>query len=89
MMQLENIYQFFMSKITALALSDEITDEAEIKTLLHSIANDAELMHCYVGFRDENEQRKAQGLPSLSVEDEFSGIDAATIHFFLQHENLF
>ena len=87
-MQLEDIYDFFMQKLTHLILTDELTDGAKMKAQLRSIARDAELMHCYIGFQEENEKMEAQGLPKRKVEDEFSGIDVDWIHFFMVHDDL-
>lgn len=86
-MQLEDIYDYFMQKLTDLILTDELTDGAEIKAQLRSIARNAELMHCYIGFQEENKKLEAQMLPTMKIEDEFSDLDAELIHLLANYEN--
>ena len=75
-----------MQKLTDLILTDELTDGAEIKAQLRSIARNAELMHCYIGFQEENKKLEAQMLPTMKIEDEFSDLDAELIHLLANYE---
>ena len=88
MMELEDIYSYLMGKLTELVISEQAADAGEIKSQLRSISREAELMHCYIGFREENKKLEAQGLPAMGVEEEFSGTDVELVRHYMEHENL-
>ena len=52
---------------------------AEALTVLRSALSRAELLHCYLGFFEENEQRQAEGVVPLKPEEAFSAGDVEEI----------
>ncbi len=88
MMELEDVYSYLIGKLTELIVSEQVKDIGEIKSQLRSIAREAELMHCYIGFREENKKLEAQGLPAMDVEEEFSGTDVELVRYYMEHENM-
>ncbi len=51
----------------------------EAMTVLRSALSRAELLHCYLGFFEENEQRQAEGVVPLKPEEAFSAGDVEEI----------
>ena len=87
MLDMEDIYCYLVSSLTRMEFSEACIREPEIRGQLHKTLEQAELMHCYLGFREKNRARAAQGLPSLKVEEEFSRHRAAMIHFLMKHDS--
>ncbi|MGM9593437.1 MAG: hypothetical protein ACI3U8_03715 [Candidatus Onthomonas sp.] len=52
---------------------------AETMAVLRETLSKAELLHCYLGFLEENEQRQAEGLAPLKLEETFSAGDLEEI----------
>ena len=52
---------------------------AEALTVLRSALSRGELLHCYLGFLEENEQRQAEGVAPLKLEEAFSAGDVEEI----------
>ncbi len=86
MMQVEDILDYLIGRVTEIEGTEACQKAPEVRSMLHKTLEQAELMHCYLGFRKENRERAAQGLPPLAAEEEFSRHGAAMIHFFTKHD---
>ena len=86
MLQPDDIYTFFMDRLTEIILDEGLSDPKEIRERLQSITKTAELMHCYIGFREENRERQRQGLALLRAEEEFFGRDLEAVKMLARQE---
>ena len=86
MMQMNDIYDMIMHGLTEIILDEHLEGAENIKERLRLLTQEAELMHCYIGFREENQERIRQGFPPQKVEEEFCGADAERVKAFLNRE---
>ncbi|MGM9539038.1 MAG: hypothetical protein ACI3VN_11995 [Candidatus Onthomonas sp.] len=54
-------------------------ESAEAMSVLRETLSRGELLHCYLGFLEENGQRQAEKLEPLKLEEEFSAGDVREI----------
>ena len=57
MMQMNDIYDMIMHGLTEIILDEHLEGAEKIKERLRLLTQEAELMHCYIGFREENQER--------------------------------